>query len=126
LQNGFYGPALNAFDQSFAGTQAGFAGDPGLPGLGPPTLAPATASNGMSEVSISGVSCPFGPTSGNPFAWLMGTWKAGFTVLDFNCSDSGMLPSGTEQITVTGQLHATDPIPCGIWTKDCPVTGARR
>jgi hypothetical protein len=125
LKGGFYGPALNAFDQSFAGTPAGFAGDPGLPGLGPPTLAPAKASNGMDEVSISGVDCPFGPPTANPFDWLMGTWKAGFTVLDFTCSDSGKLPSGTQQITVTGQLHATDPIPCGIWTKNCLVTGPK-
>jgi hypothetical protein len=54
---------------------------------------------------------------------MNGKYTAGAKAIDFTCSATVTGSGGTETVTNSGSLTATDPIPCGLWTADCPISG---
>ncbi len=72
---------------------------------------------GQSPVSLGiGDGCPE-----PPFSFTTGTYTRADAGIDFTCSTSQSGNGVTFTESVSGTLTATDPIECGLWTKNCPI-----
>jgi hypothetical protein len=83
------------------------------------------------QTSVSGSNCGLGSVvplqigAGCPVVagpeYTIGVYTARDAGVNFACSSSATIGGVTVSETVTGILTATDPVDCGLWTKNCSI-----
>jgi len=113
--------ALSAYQAPY--TQPPMTGASALTESGPGTITSPCGSEQITHfLGIVNVNCPPPPVSTSQ-PGVQGTYAPQDTAVVFSCSGTYTQGSATITNSVRGTLTATDPMPCGLWTAGCSISG---